>query len=276
LFDTVFCSDATLVRDNCLTKASGAERKFAMVGLRRGTWSCGRWLSLALLLGGLFLTPAWAVIEALTSLEKFVADADLILVASVKQLDLEQGRLVLAVEASLKGSDAVKSLPVKLAGNANEALAGVSQGDSAVLFISRGAQQDLAYGYVEGAWFHLIGSRDQETIRWQFKAGEPYLRRSYSDETIKLVELLKKNLAGTSGLPQPEATIAPGYSLVRGKHSDMPKLSSTNVALPAVNGGSKPQPKFQVNLPLAIIAAGCAIALVIMLTRSVPVEDADV
>src|SRR5687768_6354968 len=103
-----------------------------MVGFSRGAWRWGRSSCLALLLSGLYLSPVWAVIEALTSLDKFVADADLILVVNVKQLDLEQGRLVLAVESRLKGVDAAKSLPVKLAGNANEALAGVSQGDSAV------------------------------------------------------------------------------------------------------------------------------------------------
>src|SRR5688572_7944800 len=131
-----------------------------MVGLNREALRWTGCCCLAILLSGLTLSPAVAVIETLTSLDKFVGDADLILVANVQQLDLERGRLVLAIESRLQGDDAASSLPVKLAGNANEALSGVSQGDSAVLFVSRGKEQDLAYVYVRGAWFLMIGTRD--------------------------------------------------------------------------------------------------------------------
>jgi hypothetical protein len=214
------------------------------------------------------------VIETLTTLEKFVADADAILVANVKQLDLEQGRLVLALDSRLKGEEAAESVPVRLAGNANEALAGVSQGDSAVLFVSRGPQQDLGYVYVHGAWFLMIGTHDQDRVRWQFKDGEPYLRRTYSDETTQLIQLLKANLAGTGGLPAPDATVPSGYGLIPGKHPAPAHQNTSNIA------ASPPNPKseksvLQQNLPLTLAAAGCAIAIVIILTRSKPVEDVD-
>ena len=229
----------------------------------------------ALLLSVCWHSPARAVIETLTTLDKFVADADLILVANVKQLELEQGRLLLAVESRLKGEDAAATVPVKLAGNAREALAGVSQGDRVVLFVSRGQQQSLAFGYTGGVWFHLTGSQDQDKVRWQFKAGEPYLRRTYADETAKLIDLLTANIARTRGLPAPDTTIPPGYGLVPGKHSTLPNLSSPNLtASPASIGGDTPA-AFPVNLPLTIAAAGCAIALVVMLTRSVPLENGD-
>jgi hypothetical protein len=237
---------------------------------RRWTGCC----CLAVLLSGLCLSPAGAVIEALTSLEKFVADADLILVANVKQLDLEKGRLVLAVENRLKGDDTTALLPVRLGGNANEALSGVSQGDIAVLFISRAGQQNLAYGYVGGAWFHMIGSDDQGTVRWQFKAGEPYLRRSYSDETSKLIELITANQAGTGGLPAPDATIPSGYGLVIGMHP-APQVVKTVAVATSPTSAANP-PLFNWNAVLAIVAACCACVLAFMLVRSVPVEDADV
>lgn len=244
-----------------------------MVEFRREARSWVGCYCIAVLLSCVSLRPAWAVIETLTSLEKFVADADLILVANVKQLNLEQGRLVLAVETRLKGADAPAFLPVRLAGNANETLSGVSHGDIAVLFVSRGEQQSLAYGYVGGIWFLIVGTRDQETVRWQLKAGEPYLRRSFSDETAKLVELLTANLAGTGGLPAPDATIPPGYGLVVGRHpaprasqSQTLDTSSTSVANP---------PIVNRNAMLAMMGIGCACVLAFMLVRSVPVEDAD-
>jgi len=227
------------------------------------------------MLSGLFLAPTGAVIEALTTLEKFVADADLILVANVKQIDLAQGRLVFAVDSHLKGTDGPASLSVRLAGNANEALAGVSPGESVVLFVSRGGQQDLAYGYSQGAWFVMIGTHDQDTVRWQFKDGEPNLRRTYADETSQLIQALTANLAGSAGLPVPDATIPSGYGLIRGKHPVPSRLPSANITpAPATTSGAQ-SPGSHSNVPLMIVAAGCAIALVVMLTRSVPVENAD-
>lgn len=234
-------------------------------------WACC--VGLALMLSALSLAPAGAVIEALTSLEKFVADADLILVANIKQLDLPQSRLVLAVDSHLKGTDGPPSLSVRLAGNANAAFAGVSQGDKAVLFISHGGQQDLAYGYSNGAWFLLIGTHDQNTVRWQFKDGEPYLRRTYADETSQLVQVLTANLAGSGGLPAPDASIPSGYGLIRGKHPAPSTPTSSNI-VPATTAGATSS-NTPLNVPLMIVAAGCAIALVVMLTRSVPVENPD-
>lgn len=229
----------------------------------------------AALLLGVAVFPAWGVIETLTSLDKFVADADLILVASVKQLDLEKNRLVLAVESRLKGDDSAATLPVRLAGNANEALAGVSPGDTAVLFVSRGPQQDLAYGYAGGAWFQLIGTPDQDSVRWQFKAGEPYLRRTYADETTKLVEILTANIAGTGGLPAPDATIPAGYGLIPGKHPAPSQPSSSKLPAPAAIAKGQRHSAFSTNVPLTIAAVGCGLALLFMLTRSQPLEAAD-
>jgi hypothetical protein len=243
-----------------------------MVVFKQGAVKWGCCAACALLLSTLFVAPAGAVIEALTSLEKFAGDADLILVVSVKQLDLAQNKLVLTVERSLKGTDGPTSLPVRLTSNANEALAGVKPGDTAVLFISRGDQQNLAYGYSGGAWFLLVGTRDQENVRWQFKAGEPYLRRSYSDETAQLIELLTANQAGTGGLPGPDATIVPGYGLVAGKH---PAPQIARNATTATSPPTASPPLISRNALLALIGAGCACALAFMLVRSVPVENAD-
>jgi hypothetical protein len=246
-----------------------------MVELNREALKWTSYCCLAILLSGLTLSPAVAVIETLTSLDKFVADADLILVANVQQLDLKRGRLVLAVESRLQGEDPASSLPVKLAGNANEALAGVSQGDNAVLFVSQGKEQDLAYVYVRGAWFLMIGTRDQDRVRWQFKAGEPYLRRTYSDETAQLVHVLTANLAGTGGLPTPDPAIPTGYGLLPGKHP-VPTTHNTSKLSASPASASSGQPSVvPQNVPLALAAAGCAIAIVIMLTRSQPLEDAN-
>lgn len=245
-----------------------------MVEFRRGARRWTGCYCIAVLLSCFSLSPAWAVIETLTSLEKFAVDADLILVANVQQLDQTQGRMVLAVESRLKGDDFATTLPVRLGGNANEALAGLSQGDRAVLFISRGEQQNLAYGYAGGAWFLIVGIRDQETIRWQFKAGEPYLRRSYSDETTQLIELLTANQAGTGGLPAPDSTILPGYGLVVGKHPAPQASPATAVASSPTTNTSPPI--LNRNALLAMIGAGCAGVLAFMLVRSVPVEDTDV
>ena len=249
--------------------------KDAMADLCRESLRWTGCLCLAIWLSSCSLSPVWAVIETLTSLDKFVADADVILVANVKQLDLEKGRLVLAVESRLKGADSAATLPVKLAGNATETLLDVSPGATAVLFVSRGQQQDLAYGYVDGAWFHLIGTHDQDTVRWQFKAGEPYLRRTYADETTKLIAILTANIAGAGGLPVPDSTIPAGYGLIPGKHPARSQLSSANPSAAPASGGKDKPSTFQLNLPLTMAAAGCAIAFLIMLTRSQPLEDAD-
>ncbi len=239
----------------------------------------GRCAWLALLLLALFPLPAWAVIETLMSLDKFERDADLILVAKIDQLDLAQGRMVLTVERALKGKFDTVRLPVKLAGNANEALAGLSAGNSVVLFINRGERQDLAYAYADGAWFLILGLHDQDKTRWQFKDGEPYLRRSYSDETSQLVELLTAKLAGTGELPGPDATIPPGYGLIVGKHPAPKVLGSSSPATSpatAENGASTVSPPiFNRNVLLAIAGTGCVCVFAFMLMRSVPVEDAD-
>lgn len=222
---------------------------------------------------------ALAVIETLTPLSQFQRDSDVILLTRCERIDLTAGRATLGVLEVLKGDSKLTRLPILLSNNgvvndAAEALVNVEAQNEVLVFITHRAHDDLAYGYCDGSWFLLTGIHDGDLVKWKYEHGEPYLRRSYSDETTKLVEHLRASVAGSAGLPKPDASIEKGYDLLPGRHDILEDLAAAEnrpdeVATQVVAVQTQ-LPAFL--LPLAFTL--CSMALAWMATRSAPIDDA--
>ena len=98
--------------------------------------------------------PCSAVIEALTSLEKFEKDADIIAVLQVDRLDLDKQTAVLTAAEPIKGELVSGRMPLRLAGDSEgkprDMLDRLAVGQQVVVFVTQGDTQDIAFAYTCG------------------------------------------------------------------------------------------------------------------------------
>jgi hypothetical protein len=183
--------------------------------------------------------PALAVIEALTPLKKFQADATAIVSVKVERLDLEKQTAVLTVEKLIAGEFNATRIPLRLAGDSDgdpaDMLDRLEVGQRLVLFVTETPGQSIGYAYTRGSWFQIIGTRAGERVVWQFTHAEPYLRRTFHGETHELVELLR---AGKD-LPEPDEKEKPGLGAKIDRTAEAvaePELLPDLVAPPETSG----------------------------------------
>jgi hypothetical protein len=162
---------------------------------------------------------ARAVIDRPYPLDRAVADNDAIVVAKVDRLDPARPSVVLSVETDLKGTPAARRIPVLLAAESpiqsKLVLDRLREGLPVVLFMTEGPQADqmLILAYTEGTWFQVIGQKDGAAggaLRGGLTHVEPYLRRTYSDSTPKLVQLIGDIQAGKAPAPPIDPSASPG------------------------------------------------------------------
>jgi hypothetical protein len=183
--------------------------------------------------------PALAVIEALTPLKKFRADATAIVSVKVEKLDLEKQTAVLTVEKLIAGEFNSTRIPLRLAGDSDghptDMLDRLEAGQRLVLFVTETPGQSIGYAYTRGSWFQIIGTRDGERVLWQFTHAEPYLRRTFHGETHELVKLLQS----AKDLPEPEEKEKPGLGAKIDRAAEVivePELLPDVVAPPESSG----------------------------------------
>lgn len=166
------------------------------------TWRLGLALGLALIL---WPTPAFAVITAVTPLSGVLKESKYILTAKVETLDAEKKTAVLVVDESLKGKAPFSKFPVALKGDAE-----ATKGDEVpkllkrlavklplVLFVLEREEEFIVFGYTNGTWFMLQGTKPEKGDPvWVFAHFEPYLRKTYKDPTESLRQVVVDVLAG--------------------------------------------------------------------------------
>jgi outer membrane protein assembly factor BamB len=160
--------------------------------------------------------PASAVVKNLVPLKDVLASQQLILVARVEAVQPDKPAVVLRFSESLKGKAPFKSFAVDLTGDAyakkekhtQVLLDRLAPGRKLVLFVDPVGDGYAAFGFVEGTWFQLRGTRDGG---WSLLHCEPYLRRTFKGSTDELRTVVAESLAGKRKPPDPDEKEPPGY-----------------------------------------------------------------
>jgi hypothetical protein len=159
-------------------------------------------------------TAAWAVIEQLTPLSQFIADADQILVTKVEKLDPAKPAAWLSVTETLKGKAESERLPVNLKGEkpdeTRQLVERLATDQSVILFVSQWKGQKLVFAFSNGTWFQILGRPDGPETRWSFSHLEPYLSRTFKGSTDQLRAVLVEAIAGKKKPPPPNPKEKPG------------------------------------------------------------------
>ncbi len=168
--------------------------------------------------------PAWAVVEVLTPLAKFIEDADEIVVARVQKLVPERPAAILKLDADLKGKSAHRELAVNLKGKkaeqSQQLVDRLSEELPLILFVTHLPNQDLAYCYTNGTWFQIIGHRDGQQVRWAFTDLEIYLPRTFNGSTDELRSTLADAIAGKRKPPAANPKVKPGIGAAIDRAAD--------------------------------------------------------
>jgi hypothetical protein len=190
-------------------------------------------LSLAVIALVALASSAEAVIERLTPLSQFIADAEQILVVKVERLDPAKPAAWLTVTETLKGKAEFERLAVNLKGTpskgnsskgdpsngstskdgsdeSKQLLERLEAGLPVVLFVTELRKQKVVYAYTNGTWLQILGVPDGQQTRWAFTHLEPYLPRTFAGSTDELRTVLGDAIAGKSKPPEPNAKLKPG------------------------------------------------------------------
>jgi outer membrane protein assembly factor BamB len=221
--------------------------------------------------------PARAFIDRPVALADILKSEQFIFTAKVERVAPEKPAVVFTVTGSLKGKAPVERLAVNLTGDAEAKrkdhrklmLDRLAPGRELVLFCSKQGNGYSCFCFLEGTWFQIKGTRDDDAVRWAFLHGEPYLRRTFKGTTGELKAVLAECLAGKRKPPAINPKEPPGYGPPVEKKTSPPPGSHrssliTHSALFAVI------PSFVLVGPLAVIAAlfpGVFARLAIVLKR---------
>jgi outer membrane protein assembly factor BamB len=163
--------------------------------------------------------PAPAVIKKLVPLKEVLDAEELIFLAEVESADPARPAAVFKPVEDLKGKAPFDRLPVNLTGDnfakkdghTRILLDRLAPGRKLVFFVSRQGAGYSAFGFVEGTWFQMRGTRDGDAVRWAFLHCEPYFRRTFKGTTDELRTVVVECLAGKRQPPDPDEKEPPGY-----------------------------------------------------------------
>jgi outer membrane protein assembly factor BamB len=192
-------------------------------------WAGGLVLGMGLILAD---RPAQAVIMRLTPLAEVLSKEDFIFTAKVDSLDPDKPALVLTVDEDLKGKAPFRKLAVSLKGDSDaekekqtpQLLKRLAPNLQLILFANERGKNYITFAYSNGTWFQLIGTKDDDAVRWRFQHFEPYFRRTFKDSTADLRQVVIDGLADRKKPPEPDPKAEPGLG-------------------PEVKTGDQPQPK---------------------------------
>ena len=206
-----------------------------------------------------FAAPASAVIKKLTPLKEVLDGEEFIFLAQVDKVDPDKPSVIFAFGENLKGKAPFERLAVNLTGDSfakkddhtKVMLERLAPGRKLVLFASKQGQGYSCFGFIEGTWFQLKGTKDGDAVRWAFLHCEPYFRRTFKGTTEELKTILTECLAGKRKPPEPDEKEPAGYGPVVEKKSSVP-LPRARTSSPTLFGVI---PSFVLIGPLAILAA---------------------
>ena len=208
--------------------------------------------------------PAFAVILKLTPLKEVLEGEQFIFTATIDSIAPEKPGVVLKFEEKLKGDAPFERLAVNLTGDdeakkddhTKKLLERLDKDRKVIVFASKKGKKFNAMAFVEGTWFSLQGTLDDDgkTVRWQFLHCEPYLKRTYAGTTADLKKIIQDGLAKKAEPPGVNEKEKPGLGPPVEKSekkspANSPSSLSTHLSLFGV------MPSLILVGPLAIIAA---------------------
>ncbi len=163
--------------------------------------------------------PAPAVIKKLVPLKEVLANQQLIFVAEVEAVHPDKPAAVFKFAENLKGKAPFQKLTVNLTGDSfakkdnhtRVMLDRLAPGRKLVLFADPVGGEYVAFGFLEGTWFQMRGTKDGDAVRWAFLHCEPYFRRTFKGTTADLRTVIAECLAGKRKPPEPDEKEPPGY-----------------------------------------------------------------
>ena len=165
--------------------------------------------------------PAPAVIMKLTHLAEVLESEQFIFVAAVDKTDPEKPSAVFKFEKNLKGEAPFDRIPVNMTGDDEAKKAGdtktvldrLDATRKVVFFVSKRGKKYNAMAFVEGSWFSVQGTQDEDgkTVRWAFLHGEPFLRRTFKGTSAELATVIEDGLAKKAKPPAADEKEKPGY-----------------------------------------------------------------
>ncbi len=201
--------------------------------------------------------PASAVILKLTPLKDVLEGEQFIFSATIDSIAPEKPGVVLKFEEKLKGDAPFERLAVNLTGDdeakkddhTKKLLERLDKDRKVIVFASKKGKKFNAMAFVEGTWFSLQGTLDDDgkTVRWQFLHCEPYLRRTYAGTTADLKKIIQDGLAKKAEPPGVNEKEKPGLG-----PPSMKKCSSLSTQHSSLFGV---MPSLILVGPLAIILA---------------------
>jgi outer membrane protein assembly factor BamB len=179
----------------------------------------------------LFATSAHAVIKKLTPLKEIIGDSQVIVMAEVEKTDAQKPSATIKLSTALKGKTDWATLTVSLKGDSfakkddhtKVMLDRLLPNQKLVFFFTKVEETYVAFGYLEGTWFQLRGTSDDQgkTYTWAFLHCEPFFRRTYKGTTEELKAVVEKAISGTAEPPAPNEKEEPGFGPVPEKKSGL-------------------------------------------------------
>jgi outer membrane protein assembly factor BamB len=203
---------------------------------------------------------ASAVIKKLVPLKDVLASQQMIFVAGVEAVQEDRPAVVFKFSEDLKGKAPFKTLTVNLTGDTfakkdqhtRVMLDRLAPDRKLILFVDPVGEGYVAFGFIEGTWFQMRGTKDGDAVRWAFLHCEPYFRRTYKGTTDELRTLVVDCLAGKRKPPEPDEKEPPGFGPPLAKTHGKPSNPSGPPVLPPLFAVI---PSFVLVGPLAVVAA---------------------
>lgn len=214
---------------------------------------------LAMLLLVFMQSAAHAVIKKLTPLKDVINDASAIVLAEVDQVDSERPSVTFKYQDKLKGQVEWKSIAVNLKGDSFARKDGHTQamldrlvpGRKLILFLTPVEKTTVGFAFLEGTWFQLRGTTNDQGTNWAFLHCEPYFRRTFRGTTQELNTVVADAISGKAAPPEPVEKEEPGLGPLPEK-PEKPERQSAAVRSLALFGVI---PSAVLVAPLAVIAA---------------------
>jgi outer membrane protein assembly factor BamB len=195
---------------------------------------------LAVLLLLLANPPAPALVKNLLHLQDILDSQEMIFMATVKSHDPAKPAVVFEAGEALKGTVPFGRMPVNMVGDTygqkekhpEQIMKRLAPDLPVVMFVNKKGKDYLAFVYSNGTWFNMTGSgENDQSIKWRFNHGEPYLRRTFKGTSEELRQTVVDGLAKKKEPPRANEKEPPGFG-------------------PEVNTEEKPKPEEKKELNL--------------------------
>src|SRR5207248_1196917 len=156
--------------------------------------------------------------KSLVGLQTILSTSKYMCVARVESLAPDRPGMVLTIDSDLKGKLSSRRMAVNMQGDAEgkkeeqgkKLFKRLAKDLPVLLFVTERDGDLSAFGFTNGTWFQMLGSRDGEVYRWSFLHFEPYFRRTFKGTTAELQQIVKDFVEKKKAAPPPNEKEEPG------------------------------------------------------------------